>query len=592
MSTWSKPLSILISLVLAVGLCPAPAFAGELDLSGGQPAGTGLELSTQSASHSRDEAVAWARSQIGKWLDYDKAYGAQCVDLTKYYYDYLGVGARTGNGYAYVNGNLPGGWTRSSSPQPGDVAAWAAGKGVAGSVGHVAIVVEVSGSRFTVVEQSGNTTACRYNTYATSNPSNFLRPDWPSSGPIEPRIWPEAGAYTIQSAVGNKVLDVAGGYSDEGTNVWIYQPIDNVGQVFNIGYNDTIGSHWIQMRSSGKFVSTINNANGHASSVLYSGDGSNGQNFYFIDAGGGYVYIRNLWGYYLDVSGGTDANCQDVQFYSFNGSSAQKWKLVRVCGNTRMNVDLGSYVIQSAVGSKVLDVEGGVEKHGTNVKIYHPIDNNGQVFQIGWNDALAANNIAMKSCGKWIGTLDNTNGQATSILQDGDGSNGQNWFFEDAGDGYVYIRNLWGYYLDVDNGTDEDSRNVQVFPFNGSIAQKWKLVRVSGNTRATVKHGSYNMKSMVGNKVLTLAGANTAEGTAVEIRTPSGDGSQVFDVAQPGDNPWLFIKLPSIERFIGAKGNANGMAACVVQPGDGSNGQNWFFEDAGDGSYYIRNLWG
>ena len=40
---------------------------------------------------SADEAIAWVQSQVGRSIDYDKVYGAQCVDLIKAYYNYLGA---------------------------------------------------------------------------------------------------------------------------------------------------------------------------------------------------------------------------------------------------------------------------------------------------------------------------------------------------------------------------------------------------------------------------------------------------------------------------------------------------------------------
>ena len=35
-------------------------------------------------------SIAWAQAQNGKPLDFDHVYGEQCVDLIKYYYQYLG----------------------------------------------------------------------------------------------------------------------------------------------------------------------------------------------------------------------------------------------------------------------------------------------------------------------------------------------------------------------------------------------------------------------------------------------------------------------------------------------------------------------
>ena len=60
-------------------------------------------------AHNRNEAVEWAIAQVGKALDYDGAYGAQCVDLIKYYYAYLGEKPVRGNGKDYATNALPGG---------------------------------------------------------------------------------------------------------------------------------------------------------------------------------------------------------------------------------------------------------------------------------------------------------------------------------------------------------------------------------------------------------------------------------------------------------------------------------------------------
>ena len=85
-----------------------------------------------------DNAITWVRSKLGKGIDYDKAYGNQCVDLTKAYYAYLGQAAQRGNGADYTYNALPSGWTRIKGAQPkkGDVLVYTGGYG---GYGHVAI---------------------------------------------------------------------------------------------------------------------------------------------------------------------------------------------------------------------------------------------------------------------------------------------------------------------------------------------------------------------------------------------------------------------------------------------------------------------
>lgn len=70
-----------------------------------------------------DQAIAWVQSQVGKALDVDGAYGAQCVDLIMAYYDYLGVPRASGNAVDYTTNALPSGWQRikGAQPQKGDI---------------------------------------------------------------------------------------------------------------------------------------------------------------------------------------------------------------------------------------------------------------------------------------------------------------------------------------------------------------------------------------------------------------------------------------------------------------------------------------
>ena len=161
--------------------------------------------------HTRDQAVSWANSQVGKALDYDGAYGAQCVDLVYYYYTYLGQAAPGGNANQFGNGGryTPSGWYYASSPQPGDIAVWTGGQ-----YGHVGIVVQVSGSRMLIVEQN-----YAGKMYGTSNWHNidaqkYIRPDFASpTVTVNFSPW-ENGNYTFVSernaAIGQQI-DVSGG---------------------------------------------------------------------------------------------------------------------------------------------------------------------------------------------------------------------------------------------------------------------------------------------------------------------------------------------------------------------------------------------
>ena len=88
---------------------------------------------------SAGEAMAWVQSQVGNSIDYDGAYGAQCVDFIKAYYNYLGVTPVRGNGRDYATNALPSGWTRiqGAQPQKGDILVYLGSS--SNPYGHVAI---------------------------------------------------------------------------------------------------------------------------------------------------------------------------------------------------------------------------------------------------------------------------------------------------------------------------------------------------------------------------------------------------------------------------------------------------------------------
>ena len=85
---------------------------------------------------SQSQALSWLHNAVGVSIDFDGAYGAQCVDLLKAYYDYLGVGAQHGNAQDYRSNFLPEGWQRieGADPLPGDILIY-----IGGTYGHVAV---------------------------------------------------------------------------------------------------------------------------------------------------------------------------------------------------------------------------------------------------------------------------------------------------------------------------------------------------------------------------------------------------------------------------------------------------------------------
>ena len=138
----------------------------------------------------QDQAVAWANEQIGKSIDYDGSYGAQCVDLIQAYYDLFGYRNYSGgNAIDFATKSLPSGWTRIKygsikDAKPGDIAVWKANNKYytspgwwesTGVYGHIGIIVDVSSTELTIVHQNHlGSGKVQKSTYSTSCCSEML----------------------------------------------------------------------------------------------------------------------------------------------------------------------------------------------------------------------------------------------------------------------------------------------------------------------------------------------------------------------------------------------------------------------------------
>lgn len=483
-----------------IGLAAASVFIGTAT-----PLAVNMAQTEEAQAATTSSITTWMNSKNGKKIDYDGRYGNQCVDLFNVYLkDNFGISnpiatVPVGTAKEIYNYNIPG-FDKYAAPisnwKVGDIVIWNPNTSAGETTGHVAIVYSVNGSEVKVLEQNYNqrnlALNAKYttvNTLSASRKTNYVR------GIFRPRLevipdppinyyWPlEDGYYTLKTAVGNRFLDVSGMGTADRTNVQIWEaPGAHSGQIFYLGKNDARTGYYLKNLNSGTFVDTTisgrNTANpvGADNVMIYHGDGSKGQQWNLEDAGNGNYFVKNLYGYYLDVANGVDANGTNVNTWQKNGSAAQQWKFTRVSGKNLANVADGDYMIYSKVGNRVLNAAGDRTSNGTNLQIWDPLDVGGNIYTVSKSGRFVTK-IKNKAANRMVDSSGGLNEPENVQLWDDNNGYGQSWYVEDAGDGYVYIRNLWGYYLDVANGVNANGTNVNTWHFNGSDAQKWKFVK-------------------------------------------------------------------------------------------------------------------
>lgn len=309
-----KLLSVLLCVCMAMGLLPTTALA---------------------TSKTADDAIAWARSQVGHSVGYDDGSGYyQCVEFIQAYYQWLGAGTPSGNGADYATNALPSGWTRTPGgiPQKGDILVYSRYSDTVQQHGHVAIYE----SDNVLYDQDGSVCGAtvkreekNYRTY-TYNYWGCIHPNF-ASAPTQPAVTPlnigEDFHATIYYPHGGKLVRAEDINDSSRTNVQIY------------------GSQWAAVDSDDpKDI------------------------WHFIRQDNGSYKIINEWcGWCLDVYGGVAKDGANIgTWYDDHGDDPERWFVAIAPGS-----DDKWYSLVSAVDfSYVMDVQWADTYSGANVQLY------------------------------------------------------------------------------------------------------------------------------------------------------------------------------------------------------------------------------
>lgn len=137
------------------------------------------------------------------------------------------------------------------------------------------------------------------------------------------------GTYYFQSLNGNTVLDAAGGGTDNGTNLRIWEPNDTGAQKYKIS-RDKDGYYKIYNAASDKYVD-VNGASAQvgANVQLWSGNTSCAQKWAVVPKDGHYAFLNACGGNALDIYGGTlDVSGTNVGVWNYHGGASELWDLV------------------------------------------------------------------------------------------------------------------------------------------------------------------------------------------------------------------------------------------------------------------------
>ena len=390
-------------------------------------------------------------------------------------YDNLGIALPAwGNAGSWYD-NATSNYSVGSTPRVGSIACWSVND--TPPYGHVAYVTGVNANgSFNIVE--GGSTWPQANWQGICSRTVNAGRYWPDKGFIylnsaKPNYQVDEGTYVVYSALDSrKCVDVSGRSTADGANINLWEYHEPGLEKFRITRDGD--GYRITNTVSRKCIDVDNGDSASGTNIQQwsAFENNPAQRWYFEDAGNGYVYIRSAVGTYMDVKDGNSANGANIWAHSFNGSNAQKFKLVKYSNVNYTSITQGIYYLASKSNGQYLIVDAGEDAEQQQVSVWPLYDTDGQRMEI----SATSNGYKIRplcSESRVINVFSDAvkDGDNVNLLQNVN-DDSQWWKFEKVSDGYV-IHNVQtpNCVLTVQNG-----HNVMVANYSsGNATQIWTL---------------------------------------------------------------------------------------------------------------------
>jgi peptidoglycan/xylan/chitin deacetylase (PgdA/CDA1 family) len=385
-------------------------------------------------------------------------------------------------------------------------------------------------------------------------------------GGLEPlanvALLPES-TYLIRSALADtQVLDIAAGSKNSMANVQLYVSNMTGAQSFALSYDEQ-GYATFTNTQSGKVldVAGANTASG-TNVWQYTPNNTNAQKWVIEAAGGaggagagGATYtLRSALGedLLLDVAGANTANGTNIQVYKRNGTKAQAFYFIDLAQTyvpkKPATLAPGDYIITSALSaspSPVLDIPGASHASGLQLQLYAPNGTFAQMFRASFDGTYYT--LRSLTSGKTLTAANGNRVATTAVVQESDNPAllSQKWALEDNGDGTLtFISAASGLALDAAGANTANGTRIQLYTPNGTPAQRFRLGPPPADIIPNETLVSFIPYSAA-DKRIDIAAASRQSGAAAQIYASNDTLAQKFLAVAHGNNVFSFAALCS-----------------------------------------------
>ena len=288
----------------------------------------------------------------------------------------------------------------------------------------------------------------------------------------------EDGVYKIASSLDtNKVLDVIGASKSNLANIDLYQSNNTLAQRFIITYVKD-GYYEIENVLSTKELDVYGAGTKNGTNVdQYTRNGSNAQLWKIYKTTDGYYKFKpkcNL-NLSLELKNGNTSNKTNIQVGTSNGSLGQAFVLTLDKTYTGYKtISNGNYNIYSALNNnKVLDVAGSSKKDKANVQLYTKDGTSAQKFNVSYYGKgyyIIKNN----NSNKVIEVAGAKTANKSNVDQyTRNNTCAQLWVIKKVGNYYTLMNRCSNKVLDIAGAKTTNGTNIQIYSSNGTNGQKF-----------------------------------------------------------------------------------------------------------------------
>lgn len=369
-------------------------------------------------------------------------------------------------------------------------------------------------------------------------------------------------------------IDIPGASMDDWVRVQLYQSNATAAQRFSL-QSAGEGYYFIKNINSGKALDVASASTADGTAVQqHTENGTDAQKWRFSPIGDGSYYIvsKLRTDLVLEVQGGSVANGSALQVRTADESAAQKFNIQ---GVTR-SIENGFYEVKSFAANTVMDVFAAGEANGTNIQMYERNGTAAQIFDVRYDDSTGYYSIGTFASGKKLDVAGAGKADGANVWQyEDNGTWAQRWSIEasSGGQGYVVTSACSGLALDVYAASPLNGANVQTYSPNGTAAQSWSF---GTPAFATIADGIYSIGCLSdANYTLDIANASMDDCANAQIYAWNNTWAQKFRITTQANGYCTIEALSSGKMLDVAYGGVASGTNVHQYTANGSDAQLW-----------------